>query len=269
VYFLERCIQITVSAVYKLLNDANIAAFMDAGLTNMQARVFIAIVGLGETSAQRISEILNIDRANVYKTLKEVEKLELIEKYIENPTVYKAVPWPIAFSILASTKRQKYNSTIRALEKFGKESGKHVQIEPEERQDYFKMLPSSKNLFTRKWEKSIQNVTHSLDIIANEKRGFPDVALPDIYGNLLEKGVKIRLLTDRHAKNDEGFTLRVKEFQSLFQHPNMEMRFTFTSLKPYCAIFDNDFMFFVLDDTVFVQNSRSLWTNNRQILSMS
>ena len=94
---------------------------MDAGLTNLQARVYLGILSLSEGTVTRISKFTEIDRSNVYKTIKDLEKMELIEKYIGTKTKYKPIPLQVAISILSNKKKQEYRQLVDGLENLAKD----------------------------------------------------------------------------------------------------------------------------------------------------
>ena len=55
-----------------------------AGLTDLQARVYLGVLSLGKANLLKISQYTNIDKSNASKALKNLEKFELIEKFIFN-----------------------------------------------------------------------------------------------------------------------------------------------------------------------------------------
>ena len=239
---------------------------MNAGLTNMQARVFITVIELGQSSIHRISELSEIDRSNVYKTINALEELELIEKNIGIPTLYKAVPLPIAISILTKRKKLEYTKALKGLERFAKDSDTFRNPPITEKKDYFKIFPAGKEIFCQKWEKTLKEIKHSIDLIVTEKREPKDQPIWDIYVNLLKRGVKVRWIIDRSNKNDDEFAMRVLQFQHLFCYQTIEMRICYDCIKPWGINCDNEFVIIFLDDKPPIKNSRTLWTNNEPIL---
>jgi sugar-specific transcriptional regulator TrmB len=81
---------------------------MNAGLTSLQSRVYLALIKEGKSNVTKISEVSDIDKSNVYRALKDLEKLELIETQIGPSKIYKPVPLSICLSILLKKKERRF-----------------------------------------------------------------------------------------------------------------------------------------------------------------
>ena len=239
---------------------------MDAGLTNLQARVYLGILSLGEGNVTTISKFTEMDRSNVYKTIKDLEKKELIEKYVGTKTIYKPIPLQMAISILSNRKKQEYRQLVDGLEELAKDLDPIENYKKKKERDYFKILPAGTESFSRNWEKTLKNVKQCVDLIVTENREIKDEPIWNIYDQLLQNGVKVRWLFDRSTKNDQEFILRIKQFEHLLKYHNLELKICFNCLKPYFGIIDNDFVVVFLDEGTHLKCVRTLWTNNSQML---
>ena len=249
-----------------LVTKSHVKHLMDAGLTNLQARVYLGILSLGEGTVTRISKFTEIDRSNVYKTMKDLEKMELIEKYIGTKTIYKPIPLQLAISILSNRKKQEYRQLVDGLEELAKDLDPLKNYKKKKETDFFKILPAGTESFSRNWEITLKNVKRSVDLIVTEHREIKDEPIWDIYTDLLQKGVRVRWLFDRSTKNDQEFNLRIKQFEHLLKYDNLELKICFNCLKSYFGIIDNDFVVIFLDEGTHLKCVRTLWTNNSQIL---
>ena len=86
--------------VIKKINNDQMRTLKKAGLTDLQARVYLGVLSLGKANLLKISQYSKIDKSNVSKTLKNLEKFELIEKYIGKFTICKPVIVIFGISIL-------------------------------------------------------------------------------------------------------------------------------------------------------------------------
>ena len=239
---------------------------MDAGLTNLQARVYLGFLSLGEGKGTTISKFTEIDRSNVYKTIKDLEKMELIEKYIGIKTKYKPIPLQMAISILSNRKKQEYRQLVDGLEELAKDLDPIKNYEKKKESEYFKILPAGTEVFCRNWEKTLKNVNRYVDLVVTEHREIKDEPIWDIYVDLLDKGIQVRWLFDRSTKDDQEFILRIKQFEHLLKYQNLELKICFNCLKPYFGIIDNYILVIFLDEGTHLKCVRTLWTNNSQIL---
>ena len=216
-----------------VLNEDNIEALTKAGLTVMQSKVYLALIDLGHAKIPEISKLSQINRSNIYKLLRGLEDLELIEKDVGRHTSYCPIPLEIALSILINRKKWEYKETVKALEEMARTSNKIYAKKAEtKKEDYFRIFPAGSQVFCRKWEDTLQDVKESIDVLVSEQREPKDDPIWDIYDSLLKKGVKVRWIIDRSTGDDQEFSLRVKQFEHLFVYPNIEMRICYDCPHP-------------------------------------
>jgi sugar-specific transcriptional regulator TrmB len=245
------------------LREEAVKTLTTAGLTVMQSKVYFSLVRLEKADIKAISTEANVDRSNVYKTITGLQNLGLVEKILSLPNSYIAVPIEYGISMLLKQKTQECTAAKMLSVDFLKKFAVHYKKLPEE--EYFTILPG-KEAFIKKWEKTLRDVKKSVDLIVTEKREPKDEPIWEIYKNLLEKGVKVRWILDRCAHNDNEFFLRIKQFEHLFLYPNLEIKTSYESQKPFGITCDNKFAVFFLDPTPCVKHSRTLWTNNSTML---
>ena len=77
------------------------------GLTTNQAKVYLALVQLGQaSSAKSISKVSNVSREQVYTILPKLQRIGFVKKILSTPTRYEAVPVEDVFSILFDERTQ-------------------------------------------------------------------------------------------------------------------------------------------------------------------
>ena len=247
-----------------LTNEA-VETLTSAGLTFLQAKVYFALIKAGKADTKMLSKTADLDRSNTYKTIEALQNIGLVEKILGFPHSYVGVTLEEAFEILLDKKAKDYAASKRKSKMLIKKFATIYQQSPEE--EYFNVLPG-KEAFIKKWEKTLKTVEHNLDLIVTEKREPKDSPIWEIYEKIvLPKGVKVRWILDRSGRDDREFSLRVKEFEHLFVFPNLQMKISFESLKPYGICCEDKFVVYFLDPTSQVKNSRTLWTNNPAMIS--
>ena len=213
-----------------------------------------------------IARLSEIDRPNIYRLIRDLEKLELIETIIGKHPTYRSIPLEIGISVLLNKKKLEFNETVSALEKLAKTTNRFYSKQTETYEDdYFKIYPAGSQVFCNRWQNTLKKVKESVDVIATEHREPKDDPIWDIYDSLLQKGVKVRWIIDRSQRNDQEFSFRVKQFQHLFVYPSIEMRICFDCVQPFGAICDNKLAIIFLCKKPPVKVAKSFWTNNEQI----
>ena len=64
----------------------------DLGLTHSQARIYFALSRSGASTAKTISTISRVAREHVYEVLPQLQDLGLVEKIIDVPSKFRALP---------------------------------------------------------------------------------------------------------------------------------------------------------------------------------
>ncbi|MFB3888262.1 MAG: TrmB family transcriptional regulator [Candidatus Bathyarchaeia archaeon] len=242
------------------LRKEAVETLVAAGLTILQAKVYFALVRVGKADVKTISQSASLDRSNTYKTMDSLKKFGLVEEIVGTPHSYVAIPMEFGLSMLLKKRTQELARSKKKADEFLKKFSIVYQQQPEE--EYFTILPG-REAFIKKWESTLKTVTHSVNVIATEKREPEDAPVWEIYrDSLLPKGVRVRWILDRSRKDNREFLLRVKEFEDLFEYSNLSVRTSADSAKPYGITCDDKFAVFFLDPTSCVKHSRTLWTNN-------
>lgn len=65
---------------------------MDVGLPSEQARAYVHLHHLGPSKVRRIAEVADLERSKTYRTLDALEEQGFVERTMESPTRYAALP---------------------------------------------------------------------------------------------------------------------------------------------------------------------------------
>ena len=96
------------------MSDAEeaVAALEELGLTEYEARCFVALTRLSKGTAKEISQVADIPRSRVYDTIERLDRKGLVSVQQTEPREYKAVPVEMACRRI----REDYDSRINAAE---------------------------------------------------------------------------------------------------------------------------------------------------------
>ena len=89
-----------------MIAEEYIKILAELGLTLTEAKVYMSLLGLKIATANLIHHRSNVARQEVYRVLSDLEKKGLIEKIINRPTKFRAIPANDAISILLQRKNQ-------------------------------------------------------------------------------------------------------------------------------------------------------------------
>lgn len=96
--------------------DSTVEDLVRLGLREYEARIYIALVGLGEAPVRRIHEASGVPRPRVYDVLNALDQKGLIEIRRGSPLMYRAVPPAVVVSFLKRDLDAAATESVKALE---------------------------------------------------------------------------------------------------------------------------------------------------------
>ena len=111
-------------------NKESLDILYEFGLTENQAKVFIATVRLGTPTVSEISEKSEVRREEVYRLLPELEKMGLIERLLGKPLRLRTPNPKSAITALVKLEQEKAKDRITELSNRSKELLKHLDFQP-------------------------------------------------------------------------------------------------------------------------------------------
>jgi sugar-specific transcriptional regulator TrmB len=240
-----------------------IETFMNLGLTQLQAKVYLTLLKLDDSGAdvKKISLASRIARQDIYRRLPELEKIGLVEKIIGLPTVYKAVPFEEGLSMLMKKNTIKYyDIQKKAKTVLSNFSISHHSQKQAELESQF-IITSEQTLFLKRVRHDIEETEKVISIIyAHERLSTILFHVVEEIEAAIERGVKIRAITD----NAHGGELD-RNLKALTKKPAFNLRLINHDTPVGLVIFDNK------DVNIRTSNNivPSLWTNNRNVVKLA
>src|SRR2546422_9505346 len=105
------------------VNPERIRKLRDFGMTEYQARVYLALLDLGTATASQIPPISRVPRTRIYATMQQLHEKGLVEIIPETPLKYKPVPFSKFLTKRASEQREKAETLEASIAQFGQEIG--------------------------------------------------------------------------------------------------------------------------------------------------
>ena len=103
------------------MNPDRIRKLRDFGLTEYQARVYLALLDLGVATASQVPSVSRVPRTRIYVTMQQLHEKGLVEIVPETPLKYTPVPFADFLTKLAQEEREKAESLEASLVQLGTE----------------------------------------------------------------------------------------------------------------------------------------------------
>jgi sugar-specific transcriptional regulator TrmB len=221
----------------RLFETESVQVLINLGLSKLQADIYLALCKAERpVTIKAVSKAANMARQDVYRLMPSLEKLGLAEKVLAKPMLYKATPMPEGCRFLLEKKNvenAKLQRKTLALINSLNEAEYQGVSEPVEALQF--AVISSEQLLKRRFDEKDHAVQKSLDVIVDWN--FLRFRLSETfeeYSNALERGVKIRFLTENH----EADNTTKKILEKLLQNPLFDVRCLSEPLPVHLVIHD-------------------------------
>jgi sugar-specific transcriptional regulator TrmB len=233
------------------------------GLTSLEAKVYLALTNVDSATPKSISLITKIDRANVYRVVTQLQRLNLVEKMIMNPTHFKALPEDEGIRMLLETKDKEYSNFKEKTKELIEKRKRQVNSTPDETNCQFALIPDGK-LTERKVAEMINSNEKTHDIIFYWKDFKSNVdEVVEQWRTLLLRGVQVRALVFMDEKERlPKEIIGLKKYEAIF-----EVRRTLTPPKATITIIDGKQSFISVTPKLTPPGNPGLWINNQTIVS--
>ncbi len=186
-------------------HEDDILTLKQLGLTELQARVYQALLKLGESRVGAISESSKVARPDIYRVLHELHAFSMVEKTIGRPEEFTATPIEKAVSILLSRRQdeiQKLASTAGSLVKKYAENRPRPRTNPEGFR--FVELPERGSILAEILENTKEKTWKTLDIVSSWNRTTRWIVVcQKEISQSLDRGVMIRLIIGKPTEPKE------------------------------------------------------------------
>jgi len=206
----------------------------ELGFTKTQAKLYLALLKFGKSDAKTLANNSNVPRTEVYRALEELQKKGLVDKEIDLPVRFVAVPPALGLLNSIIQKREEIENIAEKTVDFIK------QFEPAQEssnnlQEYNITVIDGRKRILQKIKEQHDKVQHTVDIITVLPRWLQimDECLEN-YKKALERGVQYRLIIG--LLNDVGDL--PKSLEGLVGKPNFKIKPSAAIQQINSAVFD-------------------------------
>lgn len=239
--------------------EEDLQILVDLGLTNSQAKVYLALITYGKTKGRTIGKISGVARQDIYRLLGELQEKGLVEKIITMPTEYRATPIDVGMSILLKQKSREY----QMFEKKIKHIQKKFQAQATKKQPFeesqFSLIPEKESVINKfktafdGAQKSVEGIffwSGFCQMVANRHRG---------WNHALVKGVNLRFIVHDYNEKEKKILTAISK---LNQKNKFDLRFTTASPLASMSLFDREKILITTAPSPFPEDCTSLWLEN-------
>jgi sugar-specific transcriptional regulator TrmB len=227
------------------------------GLSQRQAKVYIALLISGMSTAKTISLVSKIPRQDVYTVVATLEKMGLCEKAITKPAKFIVTPLKESLDMLMQRKTAECNELqIKTRNLLHDLSHYYRETTYQEEKAQFLLL-SERQARVLRIEEAISNATTSVDSFTTPEI-FKQVIISseEVLKKAARRGVKFRYLME----NTKDKKLQPEIHNVLPDEPCFEIRYTTPPIPIAAVLIDQKEIFF--GTTIDFQRAKYLWSDN-------
>jgi sugar-specific transcriptional regulator TrmB len=234
------------------------------GFSPNQAKVYLALVALGSSSAKSVWKSSGVCREEVYRKLRELQEMGFVERIFVRPVRFRAIPLECVITTMLNRKSNEIAELKIKTEdllhdfKKGKKRDKLKTDEPE-----IALIPGRESLLEEA-KKDLESLKNSLDTINSWNKGINWMSAQyDYFLKALKRNVKIRFIIEKDEK------IKFPRFvEKLQENPLFQIK-TVQVLPPagICLYDEKTLLIDTSSKSSFLE-SPVIWTNNPGIIGM-
>ena len=207
---------------------------MRLGLNCSQAKVYLALVQKGVSTAKEIAIVSDVNRQEIYRIMPKLQKLCLAEKILAAPTMWKATPIDLGLTFLMEHRDKETCELQKKLEKIVNNVMDKNVILKEYAEHSFIVIEGQKKI--RQWiKKRLETTQISNDVLSNVKDFVNKFHLLDgDFHNMLTQGTQMRIIL---YLSEEEKPLMSTDRKTL-QFSNVNIKYIYDMPRAIFAIHD-------------------------------
>lgn len=247
-------------------DEAAVQTLIQLGLTILESRIYVALSKYQSLTTKELSKLTKTSQPDVYRILDKLQNKGLVEKIIEKPARFKAIPLEKGISFLMQRKKNEYDNLLTKADSLirtvREKSYNNKPVGTLKSQ--FIMIPQ-REIIVSKIREAIDRAEKSVDICLSWKRllnGFTNVFIKNSE-RAWNRGVHFRIVVE----SPRGKAEKEKAIQFCKKSPACSIRFLPERPKTVTGIYDEKEVFVIVDPTEGLFDSPALWSNNQSLIT--
>ena len=243
--------------------EESVEVLKNLGLTSCQARIYLSLISCGASTVKQISIVSKMAREEVYLVLPKLHALGLIEKILERPIKYKAIPLQECISNLLEERKSKtVELEMRSKELIQNYKQTNFNGKNSTQLRQFIFVPSKQALL-KKIKKSVTNAKKSIYVLTSCKRlTCACNSLFETIQDAWDRGVKGRAIINIPKGN------HLDMINGCWSRPSAELRFIPNFPRTVIAMYDKREVYIFTEPDADLTESPALWSNYPSLISV-
>jgi sugar-specific transcriptional regulator TrmB len=248
------------------IQDQDAQTLVGLGLTLLQARVYLALAKSGDATIKTIATVSKVARQDIYRVIGELHNLGLVEKLVDAPSKFRAIPIRECVFILLQNRIKKTTQLQQEASElilhFDKDK---TDTEPKEEESQFVIINELQARRVRS-KKSLEIVQKSLKVVTKLSI-FTSLmfALAEDLAKAMDRGVRVQMVVGR-SKSEIELPEAAKAF---LQNPLFCIRYVRTVPSSVFAIYDDREVILQISKNVEqMAEAPILWSTNSNLVEL-
>jgi sugar-specific transcriptional regulator TrmB len=249
-----------------LKSEERLVTLTELGLTNNQAKIYLALLQAGPATANELAKNSKISRPDIYRIIPFLQKKGLVEKLMTKPSSFQAIPATYVLPTLLKNKTTEQSQLKKKTEDLLSDlKNNHAKKETQRVKTEFILIPGKK-VVVQRLKEAIETAQTSVSAVTSKKRFSAAILeFAKTYETVLKRGVKIRIVTEYHVAD----TAASRIVQTLSRDPNFEVKYFAAPPSAIVAIFDNKEVCITMHPTAQLAEASAIWSNNRSFVALA
>jgi sugar-specific transcriptional regulator TrmB len=237
------------------------------GLTILESRVYVTLCKFRILNTKELSKLTKTARPDTYRVLTKLQNKGLVEKIIEKPTRFRAVPFEKGVNFLLQRKNTEHialSAKSQLLIETFKESALKVEPDKITIEPHFTIIPQ-REIVVKRIKDAIDRSEKTVDLYLTWKRlvnGLTGVFIENCE-HAWKRGVNFRIIVE----SPEGAEAQKQALKFSKKSPFCSIRFLSGKSKTVTGIYDKKEVFIIVNPAEDLFDSPALWSNNQSLIT--
>ncbi|MCW4018851.1 MAG: hypothetical protein NWF00_09285 [Candidatus Bathyarchaeota archaeon] len=244
-----------------MFQDKDLNLLTRLGFTNSQAKIYLSLIHLGQSTAHDIVKVAQTDRAETYRVISQLEKQGCVQRIIANPSEFKAIPVSELLSVLLLRKKAEVCELEKEAKRLRKKRIENVRLAQEE---YMLLAPKTEMVLDSiKQTPNPERTINMISTLGGCRKSA--IVLRDILLAFIKKGTKVTLIVDKPVEAG----LVPKPVKDLESHPNFALMYATRPVMVPVVIMGNTEVWINTSERFNFLEGAHLISNNPRLISLA
>jgi PAS domain S-box-containing protein len=235
------------------------------GLTEKDAEVYIQLAKRGTIIARDLTKSYKINKAQVYRSLKNLQSKGIVEASLETPQNFTAMPFEKVYDLYLRVKDEELKK-VEQNRKTAMQQWRDLAIQQTPQlSDRFMVIEGRNYIYTRIQE--MVNKAQTQVLVATDSSSLMQADLDNALDQMIQnRNVDIKVVSVISASNVQYTSELIEQFSSNIRARHVDLREKF--FPRFVLIDDKEILFLTagLESRIETKADAGLWTNNKSLI---